>query len=287
MGGESKQTQHQKSTSEPWLRAQPALGGILHGVEGMIPSASLTPAENNAFATLSSNAESAGRFAPQINSLATDLLGGGTDRTGIAQGAYDRFQGSMTPYTTMDTNPYSNEAFTKFTNFLSGDIMDRIKGQYAGAGYSPVMTGDFSKTVGEGIAKGIAPTWLQASNDLENRKLGAISSRYSGGNTTAGILSGLDQTALGNRQAGVGVAQDALTAQNAPAVQALAIEAQKRGIPLGVLAALAGITTPIAGLGGQQQGTATGTHQMSGAQKFNLIASGLGAMMPKYPMKFG
>lgn len=278
MGGKSTQTQSQQSTSEPWKLSQDALGGILGGVERALPSASLTPAEQAAFGQLSSNATNANQFAPQISSLATDLFGGGVDRTGMVQGAYDTFKGSMTPYTTLDTNPYSNEAFTKATSFMTDDIIDRIKGQYAGAGYSPVTSGDFNKTVGEGVARGIAPTWLQASNDLENRKLGAISGLLSGGNTAAGILSGLDQTKLANRQAGIGVADAATAAQNAPAMTALAIEAQKRGIPLGVLSALAGIATPIGGLGQQSQGTAQGVNQMSGAQQFNLIAQGLGAM---------
>lgn len=281
MGDESKSTQSQQSTTEPWKEARPALGGILGGVQGLLPSASLTPQESAAFGQLSSNAANAGQFAPQINSLASDLFSGGTDRTGMVQGAYNDFKGAMTPYTTGSTDPYSNPAFTKAVDYMSSDIMDRIKGQYAGAGYSPVTSGDFGKTVGEGISRGIAPTWLQAYENNEGRKLGAINNLFNAGGSTAGLLSGLDQTALGNRQAGIGVGQAGIDAQNAPAMQQLAIEAQKRGIPLGVLAALAGITTPIAGLGQQSQGTATGTQKMSGAQQFNLIATGLGALMPK------
>jgi hypothetical protein len=99
---------------------------------------------------------------------------------------------------------------------MSDDITNRIKSQYAGAGYSPVSSGDFAKTLGEGISRGIAPTWLQANNDLENRKLGAMNSLYSAGGQTAGLLSGLDQTALGNRATGIGAADAALRRGTSP-----------------------------------------------------------------------
>jgi hypothetical protein len=90
----------------------------------------------------------------------------------------------------------------------------------------------------------------------------------------------LDSAALSNRQAGVGVADAAQTAQNSPYIQMLQAEAMRRGIPIETLSQLTGILGPIAGLGGSSTGTGTmqGTHQMSGAQQFGLIAGGLGAM---------
>ncbi len=276
MGGTSKtqstqaQTQTQASTSDPWAPTQPALKAIMAQVQGQMGNAQMTGAE--------------------INQLAGDMLQGGTDRTGMVQGAYDDYKKSMTPYTTMDTNPYSNEAFTKATGYMSDDIGNRIKSQYAASGYSPTGVGDFGKSMGEGIARGVAPTWLDAYNTNENRKTGAIGDLYGAGNTTAGLLSGMDQTALGNRVAGVGDAQMANSGREEEFRRILEAEAMKRGIPLGNLAALSSLIVPMAQLGQQTTGTGTstgntqGTQQMSGAQQFATIAGGIGAMMPKFPI---
>lgn len=281
MGGTSKssQTSTTQSTTQPWQQSLPAVSGLLDQTQQQLGNVNLTGTENAALAGLTANAQKGNQFAPAIGDLATGLLsGGGPDRTGMVQSSYDTLRGQLQPYTTLDTNPYSNEAFTKATGVLSDDITNRIKSQYAGAGYSPVSSGDFGKQLGEGIARGVAPTWLQANNDLENRKLGAISGLYGAGNTTAGLLSGLDQTKIGNQQAGVDVANSAIQAQNSPYAQLLAIEAQRRGIPVDALNSLSSLIVPMAQLGTQQQGTSTtqGTQTMSPAQTAAYWAQALG-----------
>jgi hypothetical protein len=62
-------------------------------------------------------------------------------------------------------------------------------------------------------------------------------------------------------QAGIPAADAALTAQNWGPMQELAIEAQKRGIPLQMLAAQMGIALPAAQAFGATTGTGTGISQ--------------------------
>lgn len=284
MGGSTKQVQdstqrtNQTAVNSPWAPAQPYLTQILGQAGGQAANSGLTGAESGALANLSSVASRGNQFLPQINQLASDLFSGGTDRTGYVTRAYDEARAGLLPYANSNTNPYQNEAFTKATGYMSDDITNRINSAYAGAGYSPTGAGDYGRQIGEGISRGVAPTWLQAYNDMEGRKLGAINSLYSAGGQTAGLLSGLDQTALGNRQAGVGVSGSAMTAAEAPYLRQLEIEAQRRGIPMQNLAQAANLIVPMAQLGGttNQTGTTTGqTTSQTQVPMLQQLAGGL------------
>jgi len=63
----------------------------------------------------------------------------------------------------------------------------------------------------------------------------------------------------------------------------MAAEAQRRGIPVQALGLLPQIGVPIAGLGSQTSGQSQGTQQMSGAQQFGTIASGIGNLLKFLP----
>lgn len=280
-GGSSKTQQWSStnSTVTPYEKYQPGLDQIYNQLYGKANEAPLTGAENTAIAGIGQNSN---QFAPQINQLANDLFKGGTDRTGMVQGSYDTLKGSLAPYTTMDTNPYSNEAFTKATNFMTDDIMNRVRSQYAASGYSPTGVGDYGKSVGEGVARGIAPAWAQANNDLENRKLGAIGGLYSAGNTSAGILGGLDQTAIDNRIKGVGASEAASIADESQYRKMLEAEALRRGIPMQNLAQVSSLMVPMAQLGRQVTGTSSSvgnTQNEAGLVDYMKLFSG-GASSP-------
>jgi hypothetical protein len=161
----------------------------------------------------------------------------------------------------MNTDPYSNQAFTKYSDQLTTDALNQVKGQYAGAGYTP-ETGTFGKSVAEGVGRAVAPVWAQERSNLEAQKMGAINSLYQGGNTTAGLLSGLDQTALANRQAGIGVSSAAQQAKDAGYERQLQVEQMARGLPVQNLAQIENLLLPIAQLGGTQN-----THSVSTAEK--------------------
>lgn len=251
MGGKSSQETRANSTTqqEPWAAAMPDLQRAFANIAPQWNNVGTTGNENNAFAGLEANAAAGNPYAGKIGGLADDLLSGGTDRTGMVQGSYDAFKGSMTPYTTMDTDPYSNEAFSKYAGLLGTDATNSVKAQYEAAGYNP-SAGTFGKSVAEGVGRAVAPVWAQERNNLEAQKMGAINGLYQGGNATAGLLSGLDQTALGNRTQGVDAARNALAAKDSPFNRMLDVEAQRRGLPLQNIAQLQSLILPMAQLGG-------------------------------------
>src|SRR5262245_27387072 len=278
MGGSPKQIQttHSATETNPWDEAIPGLKNILGQIGGQLGNTGVTGAETGALNSLTANAQAGNPYAGQIGMLAGDLLRGGTDRTGMVGQNYADYKTALMPYATADTNPYSNEAFRKATDFISSDIMDRIKAQYAGAGYSPTSSGDFSKQVSEGISRGVAPTWLQAYNDNEARKLGAIGNIFTGGASTAGMLSGLDQTALANRQAGVGASTAALQARDSPYERMLQLEQMRRGIPLQNIGQVENLKLPIAQLGGRSVTDAKTTQETKIPLAQQLIGGILG-----------
>lgn len=251
MGGKSSQETRANSTTQqdPWKLAMPDLQQAFAAIGPQWNNVNPTGNENNAFAGLEANAAAGNPYAGRIGGLADDLLAGGTDRTGMVQGSYDTLKGSLTPYTTMNTDPYQNEAFSKYAGLLGTDATNSVKAQYEAAGYNP-SAGTFGKSIAEGVGRAVAPVWAQERNNLEAQKMGAINGLYQGGNTTAGLLSGLDQTALGNRTQGVNTARDALAANDAPYNRMLDIASQQRGLPLSNIAQLQNLILPMAQLGG-------------------------------------
>ena len=89
-----------------------------------------------------------------------------------------------------------------------------------------------------------------------------------------GLLSNLDQIKFGNQQAGLNAAKTAQGFANDPYNQMLAIEAQRRGIPLQTLAAQFGFAMPAAQAFATRTGTENTTKEMSGADQFAKIGAG-------------
>ena len=199
-------------------------------------------------------------YAPAIGGVATGLLGGGPDRTGLVNDAYRQYQAALTPYARGDyLDPSSNPALKPYLDTIANDVSNRVNGLFAGAGRD--LSGLNQQALARGIAQGQAPVLLDAYNQAQNQRVGAINSLYGAGGQTAGLLSGLDQARLSNQQAGIGAADSALRAQQWGPMQMLAIEAQRRGIPLQSLAAQYGMVLPAA----QAFGTQTGSGSSAGS----------------------
>lgn len=287
MGGQSSSTQTQNSTTSPWAAAQPALQGILGQLSTGLNNTGLTGQETGAINTLEQNAGQAGQYAPAIQKYATDLLSGGgaTDQSGNVNANYQRYVDQTNPLAS-NTNydPRSTPGFSDALNTTISDITNNTNGQFAAAGRD--FSGANSQTLGRGILQGVAPTIAAQYNQNVQNQQGAAGNLYQAGNTNAGILSGLQQQKLANQGQGVTAAGQANDAANAGANATLQAEAARRGIPVQALGLLAQIGIPIAGLGSQSSGTATGTQQMSGADQFAKIAGGIGSLIPKGPMNF-
>ncbi len=278
MGGDSEQTQTTSSTTQPWAPAQGALTGILGQIGTGLQNTGLTGAENGGLNNLVSNATQwMGQYAPQFGANANELLSGGgaNNQAGAVNQNYQRYVDHTNPLASnTNYNPYDTPGFRDALNTLTSDITNNVNGSFAAGGRD--FSGMNSQTLGRGILQGVAPTIAAQYNQTVQNQQGAAGKLYQAGNTNAGLLSGMQQQALANKQMGTGAATQAWDAQNAGANATLQAEAARRGIPVQALGLLAQIGIPIAGLGSQTNGTSTGTQSMSGAQQFGTIAGGIG-----------
>ena len=277
MGGESKQSQTQNSTTNPWAPAQPALQGMLSQIQSGLGNTGLTGNETGAINSMVQNAGQASQFAPQIQSFAQNLLNGGgaTDQVGnINQGLadYQRRLGATADGGMMG----GNSGLKPYLDTIRDDVTNQVNGSFAAAGRD--FSGANFGALGRGISAGMAPVIAQQYNTDTNNMRGAADALYGASNTNAGLLAGLNQTKLGNQAQGVTAAGAANEASNAGNNQILQAEAARRGIPVQALGLLAQIGIPIAGLGGQSTGQSNTTNQMSGVQQFQGIMNGVGSL---------
>lgn len=279
MGGQSSSEQKTSQTSQttPYGPAAAPMNSLIGQLGNINPN--LTGTETGALNSLQTNAQAGNPFADQISSVASGLLGGGPDRTGMVNDAYSQYQSALAPTARGDfVNPESNPQLQGYLSTIQNDVANRVNSQFASAGRD--FSGAHVNTLGRGIAAGTAPVLYDAYSQARNQQLGAQDKMFGAGGQTAGLLSGLDQTKFGNQQAGIGAADAATQAQNQPFMQQLEIEAQRRGIPAEAIKSLLGPLAGIAAAFGTQTGTGTqsGTQNMSGAQQFQMIASGLGSL---------
>jgi hypothetical protein len=282
MGGQSTTTQTQQSQSAPWAAAQPMLQTILGQIGSNLNSTGLTSAETGALNTLQSNAAQGNPYAGQIGGYAQSLLGGGAANAQApnVQGNFANYRSQLAPYAN-GSMIGNNPALAAQLAQIQSDVTNQVNGQFAAAGRD--FSGANQQALARGLAQGEAPVIAAQYNQDVANQIGAANSLYGAGNTTANTLAGFQQNYLANQGQGVSAAQSALDAQNYGANATLAEEAQRRGIPVQALGLLAQIGTPIAGLGSQSTGTSTGTQDMSGAQQFSALASGIGNLAKFLP----
>ncbi len=257
MSGGSAQTRTETRSTRPWDELTPQVQGVAGLLNPLTANAGLNPTETIALAGMTANAQAGNPYASQVGNVTNQFLSGGTDRTGMVSTNLADYQTALKPYTTMSTNPYEDPNFQRIVGDTTQRTMDAVKSSYTGAGIPAASYGNFGETAGRGITNAIAPLAYQATNDLEARKRSALDSVYGAGNASAGLLSGLDQTKMGNMQAGVGLAPQALSANDWGNQQQLAIEAQRFGIPMSRASGLAGVVGPLASLGSDSTGTTT------------------------------
>jgi hypothetical protein len=266
---EATTQQSQQSQTSPWLPAQGALQGILGGINSQIGNYGPTGAEQGALDELMRNAQGAQNYGGQATGLANDLMAGGTDRSGMLNDAYSRYQQQLNPYASgANLDPMSSPGMRSVLDTIRNDVGNSVNGQFAGAGRD--LSGMNQQALGRGIAQGEAMPLLNQYNQNVQNQLGAASSLFGAGGQTAGLLSGMDQQRFGNRATGLDMAMNGIPmAQNNRANQILAAQGQARQLPLQNLGMLEGLTIPIAGLGGQSSGTSSGTQTqtMSPAQQ--------------------
>ncbi len=242
----------------PWAGVD--IAGLLRQLTGT--PAAPSPAETGALNQITSFGSQGNPYAPQIGGVASTLLaGGGPDRTGLPQQAYDQYAGALQPTIAGDyLDPSRNPFFAKTTETIGNDVQNRLAGLYAGGGRDPAGAGDFGRQLARGISEGTAPIFSSIYENERGRQLGAAGSRFGAAGSTTGLLSGLDQNRLGNMQAGIGAAGAANEAQMWGPQAILQAEAQRRGIPMQILAQQLGMAFPAAQAFGTQAGTTAGSN---------------------------
>lgn len=271
MGGESKTTQTQSSSTTPYAGAQGSLDDLLLKLGGKTGSADLTGAESSAFDKLQSNANAGNPFQSAYTNLASGLLSGGGAQSNDAaiSGNLADYKGLLAPYAN-GSMIGNNTALKAQLDTIANDVQSRVNGMFAGSGRD--LSASNQQALARGIAEGTAPVIASQFNTDTDRALNAASSIYGAGNTTFGLLNNTQQQANANAVTGVDVGSKAVDATNYGPMQTLAIEAQKRGIPLDTLTTLLGTVSPVAQAFGTTTGSGTTTQK---ANPLQTIVGGL------------
>lgn len=275
-GGSDKTTTTSTSQATPYAKTQPAMDDILTRLQKQIPNSDLTATENNAFDTLTANAQRGNPYTGGIDSLARGLLydGGGAKVNDPAlKAGLEEYRGLLMPYAN-GSMIGSNPALKAQLDTMASDISGRVNSQFAAAGRD--FSGMNQQTVGRGVSEGIAPVLAAQYNLDADRALGAAGSLYGAGNQTYGLLNQSNQQDLSNRQAGIEVGQAALQAQDSGANQLLTIEAQRRGIPVSNLTTLLGAISPVAQAFGSTTQTQTSETQQDPLKQ--IVGSAIGGL---------
>ena len=283
MGGTSKQTTQQQSTSEPWKEAKPMVMGLLDKVGDQFGSTQLTGHELDALNQWQNMGSAGNPFAPQMGKVANDLLGGGPDRTGMVQGAYDDYKRSTESTAAGDyLDPNKNPFFANMTDTVNRGVMNNVNSMFASAGRD--FSGAHANTAARGVADATGGLFSDQYNRERQNQIAAQSGRFGAGGATAGMLSGLDQQKFGNQQAGIGAANAANQASLWGPQQVMASEAARRGIPMDMLQRLVSMGVPLASLGQQSQGSSTSYNYGSPAQTAMMWTQAFKNMLPSGPM---
>lgn len=287
MGGTSKSTQTSQAqqTTAPWAAAQPAIQGILDKLNPLVQNSGLSGTAEQAITQLQQNAQLGNPFSGQINAFTSNLLNGGgaNAQAGNITGALDAYKAQLTPYAN-GSMIGNNPALKAQLDQIMSDVGNSVNSQFAAAGRD--LSGANQQAYGRGVAAGVAPVLANQYNQDVANQINAAGALYGAGNTTAGLLSSLNQQGLANQQQGVANAPLAIEASNYTPQQMLELEQLKKSLPAETLGLLAQIGIPIAQLGGttNSTGSAQTTNKMSGAQQFATIAGGIGSLMPKAPI---
>lgn len=276
--GTSSSTQTQQSQTAPWTVAQPTLQNILGQLNPQISNSGLTSGESGALSTITNNAAGTSQFNPAIDASTKSLLSGGgaLNQAPMINSAINAYQAQTNPLAS-NTNydPMQTPGIGGQLQGLNDSITQQINGSFAGAGRD--MSGYNQKALAQGLVQGEGPILTNQYNSNVTNQQGAAQNQYGANTSSAALLAGLQQQAVANSQAGVGQVSSGLQAQNAGASTALNAAVTGQQLPAQTLGLLASIGIPIAGLGSQSSGTATGTQTASPLTQFQQLMGGLGS----------
>lgn len=258
MGSSNSNTaQTQQSTTAPGAAAAPIVNGITSALTPLIGSSGITPAEQTAINQLTANGQAGNPFAATESANANTLLAGGgaTSQNPALTNNLNTLTNTLTPYTSPDYSTVNSPDVQRALQAAGVGITNQVNGQFAASGRTG--SGMNTQTLAQGIENADAPIILNQANQDTATRLGAANTLYGAGNTTSGAITGNNQTALGNEQAGNTAATSALNAANWGPQQVLAAQELGKSIPATDLGMLSQIGIPLAGLNTTTSGTGT------------------------------
>src|SRR6516225_6500581 len=215
-----------RKTRERQVKGIAAMGGTTQTVDKNQVANSLVKSSGSTIGGLANSSGYISQFLPQATDLATTLLAGGNAQAQapMVSGAYQQYRSQLNPYLQAGfLDPRSTPGFSDALAAANADITNQVNGMFAGAGRD--LSGLNQQALARGLSQGEGQLIANQYNQNVANQLGAMGSLYGAGNTTAGLLSSLNQQALANRQAGLGVASTGQSFANMPYEQQLAAAA--------------------------------------------------------------
>jgi hypothetical protein len=269
----------QQSTTAPGPMTSGTVQSIINQLNPLITQSGITPTQTSAINQLTQNAEAGNPYASGVGATASSLLNGGgaTSQNPTLESNltnYDNSIGSIAgaaPGSSTVNSPDVQRALQA----ANVGITNQVDGEFAAAGRSG--SGANQGTLAYNEANADAPIILNQANTDAANQVATANNLYNAGNTTSGAVTGNNQTALGNEEAGITAAPQALTAANYGPTAA--IEAQELGqeIPAQNLGMLANIGIPLAQL--NTTTTGTGTSNTTNTPSFLQDITGLGGLI--------
>jgi hypothetical protein len=275
MGGQTQQNTQQATTTNPWAPASGTVASLLGQLGSINPN--LTGAQTGAINALTALGAAGNPYAGQIGNTASSLLAGGgaNNQAGALAGNLAAYQQQLSPYLQSSfLDPRNTPGFSDALAATNADITNQINQQFAAAGRD--LSGQSTQALARGLSRADAQLIANQYNQNVANQLGAMAAGYGAGNTSGGLLSQLQQQAVGNELSGIGAAQQATGAQQYGPLLELQAQSALTGIPLQNLAAEMGVALPPAQAFSTQAGTGTTTTQVPLWQQ--IVGGGIGGI---------
>lgn len=252
--GASNKNTSSASVTNPWAPAINYLTDFLsQGASASNPGA--TSDQLAAFDTLKANAAKGNPFASDINALAKDQFGAGSNSAMVMAGN-DQLQKNLGDYASgkmldFDNNPYVQ----KMLETTGNDVQNRINQMFAGSGRDITGNAAGQQAIARGVSASTMPILSQLYQQGQQNQITAAQALNAANTNAATTGQTMDQNALATRAGGLTTAAAGVQADNYAPQQILNLEQQLKQMPLQDLSLYANLLLPVAGLGGSSTGT--------------------------------
>ena len=145
------QQQNSTTTQNPWATATPLLNNLVGGYLGVNPA--VTPAQSAAGQNLIQSASGIPNLTPQATQAVQNIFGS----AGMLPTTWGQVSGNLSPIAGMSADPYKTPGFSDALSYLTNNITNTVKGQYAASGREPSGAGGEPGVMARGLMQGEAP----------------------------------------------------------------------------------------------------------------------------------